>query len=116
VLLNNLANILLKQGDRKAVEYAERAHKLAPQDPRIGDTLGWALARNGQVDAGLRYLRDARLRDPNNAEVRYHLAAALALAGRREEARQELEQVFRSGATFDGVADARKLLAELKDR
>lgn len=116
VLLNNLANILLRQRDPKAIEYAERAHKLAPQDPTIGDTLGWVLVQNGQVDAGLRYLRDARLRDPNNGEVRYHLAVALALAGRRDEARRELEQAFKGGASFDGIGEARKLLAELGGR
>ena len=82
-LLNNLANILLLQGDpQQATKYAERAHELAPGNASIEDTLGWALVQQGQVDRGLRHLRDARLRAPQNPEIRYHFAAALARAGK----------------------------------
>jgi predicted Zn-dependent protease len=115
-VLNNLANVLLRQGDAKALEYAEQAHRLAPQDAAVQDTLGWVLVQHRQVDLGLRHLRDARLRDPQNPEIRYHLAAALARAGRKDEARQELEQALKGGAGFPGDSDARKLLAELSGR
>lgn len=116
VVLNNLANVLLRQGDPKAVDHAQKAHQLAPQDAAIEDTLGWVLVQQGQADVGLRHLRDARLRDPQNAEIRYHLAAALVRAGRRNEARQELEQALKPGTSFQEIGDARKLLAELSAR
>jgi Flp pilus assembly protein TadD len=111
--LNNLANVLLLLGDRSALARAERAHELAPQDAAIQDTLGWVLVQQGQVDLGLRHLREARLREPNNPEIRYHLAAALARAGRPGEARAELEQALKNSQHFDGASDARKLLGEL---
>lgn len=100
VLLNNLANILLARKDPKALEYAERAHALAPNDAAVQDTLGWVLVEQGQVDRGIRHLRDARLRDPQNPEIRYHLAAALARAGRHQDARRELEPVMKEGTAF----------------
>ena len=112
-LLNNLANILLLQGDRKALEYAERAYQLAPNDASIQDTLGWALVEQGQMDQGLRHLRDARLRDPGNAEIRYHLATALFRAGRKEEARRELEPVLKEDVRFASRDSARALWRNL---
>ncbi len=112
-VLNNLANILAKQGDSKALEYAERAFRLAPANPPIEDTLGWLLVQRGQVDAGLRHIREARLRDPSNPEIRYHFAAALAKAGRQQEARTELAIALAPNGSFEGIEDARRLASEL---
>jgi Flp pilus assembly protein TadD len=115
-VLNNLANILARQGDKRAIEVAEKAYRLAPRDAAIQDTLGWLLVQSGQPEVGLRHLREARLRAPDNAEIRYHLAATLARAGKKDEARRELEPALREGSTFDGQAEARKLLDELAGR
>jgi len=109
VLLNNLATILARDGDRDALQYAERAHRLAPNDAFIQDTLGWVLVEQGRVQEGLQHLREARLRNSGNPEIRYHLAAALAKAGRRDEARTELEPLIRDGTAFPGAEDARRL-------
>jgi Flp pilus assembly protein TadD len=116
VVLNNLAYLLLAEKDVRAREYAEKAHRLAPTDPAVQGTLGWVLVNQGQLEAGLRHLREARLRDPQDPEIRYHLAAALAQAGRREEARLELDEALKRGVPFNGVAEARKLMAELSSR
>ncbi|MGH8682539.1 MAG: XrtA/PEP-CTERM system TPR-repeat protein PrsT [Burkholderiales bacterium] len=115
-VLNNLATVLSRQGDASALAHAERAHKLAPQDAAIQDTLGWMLVQRGQRDAGLRHLREARLRDPKSPEIRYHLAVALAQAGRSKEARAELEPALQAGATFEEAGEARKLLQTLSAR
>jgi predicted Zn-dependent protease len=115
-VLNNLAHVLSRQGDAAALEYAERAHKLAPQEAGIQDTLGWLLVQRGQRDAGLRHLREARLRDPKSPEIRYHLAVALAEAGRHAEARAELEPALQAGTPFEDVVEARKLLEALSGR
>ncbi len=111
--LTNLAIVLVALRDRGALAPAERAHALAPQDAAVQDTLGWVLVQQGQLERGLRHLREARLREPGNPEIRYHLAAALARAGRPGEARAELEQALKSDRPFDGAADARRLLGEL---
>ena len=63
-VLNNLANILEKQKDPKALDYAQSAFRLAPSDAAVLDTLGWFLVQRGQSETGLRHLREARLRDP----------------------------------------------------
>lgn len=112
-VLNNLANLQWQLNDPAALQTAERAHKLAPGDPVVLDTLGWMLVQKSQSDAGLRHLREARLRDPANPEIRYHLAWALAKTGRKAEARQELEAALQSGVQFPGSDRARALGVEL---
>lgn len=112
-VLNNLANLQWQLKDPAAQQTAERAFKLAPGDALILDTLGWILVQKSQLDAGLRHLREARLRDPANPEIRYHLAWALAKSGRKGEALQELEAALQSGKSFPGIDSARSLKAEL---
>lgn len=113
VALNNQATTLQHLGDPGALAMAERAYKAAPQDPNVIDTYGWILVQGGQLDKGLRLLRDVRLRLPENPDVRYHLAFALQRLGRRDEARTELQAALQPGARFEspeGVQQLRKAL------
>ncbi|MBT9568106.1 MAG: PEP-CTERM system TPR-repeat protein PrsT [Thiobacillus sp.] len=75
---NNLAHVLLQMGDARALAHAERAHTLAPRQPQVNDTLGWVLVQQGQTEKGLRYLREAALRAPDNQEIQAHLSSTLA--------------------------------------
>jgi cellulose synthase operon protein C len=86
---------------------------LAPNNPMVLDIAGWLLVQRGQVEAGLRHLRDARLREPANGMIRYHLATALSKAGKRNEARDELSAALASGAQVGDPADVARLRAEL---
>ncbi|TAH43551.1 MAG: PEP-CTERM system TPR-repeat protein PrsT [Betaproteobacteria bacterium] len=92
-VLNNYALVLHEQGDAQALTMAEKAHALAPSDPNVVDTYGWLLSRTGRREEGMRYLREARLRAPDNVEIRYHLARVLHESGRSAEARSELVDV-----------------------
>lgn len=115
-VLNNLAQTLHKQGDKAALGFAEKAVRIAGGDPGVIDTLGWILLKQGQLERGLGILRDARLRDPDNPEIRYHLAVALAKANRPNEAAEELAQALRSKVNFEGKEDAGRLQRELASR
>ena len=112
-LLNNYANVLLRRSDARALEVAQKAFKLAPSDASVQDTVGWILVQRGELESGIRHLRDARLRAPNDPDIRFHLAAALAKAGRPNEARQELEAALKTTAPFESSARARELAATL---
>ncbi len=104
----------LRLKDPGAVKTAELALAKAPGNAVATDTLGWILFHNGLTDRALQYLRDARLRQPDNPEIRYHLAAVLAQTGRKNEAIDELEFALKSAARFEGSGDAEKLLRSLK--
>ncbi len=107
--LNNLANAQLKLKDPAALQTAQAAHKVAPQNPLVIDTLGWVLFQQGQTDQALPLLRDARLRAPDNPEIRYHLAKVLFATGRQAEARDEAREALKISSQFEGSADARSL-------
>ncbi len=113
-VLNNLANVQLRLKDPAAVKTAEAALAKAPGNANVVDTLGWALFQNGQTDRALQLLRDARLREPGNPEIRYHLAVVLAQTGRKTEARDELDAALKGPAAFEGRSEADKLLQSLK--
>lgn len=114
-VMNNLANVLMSQSDHAgAIKIAERAMQLAPNNADVIDTLGWALHQSQQTDRALQLLRDARLRNPNKPEIRYHLAVVLAKVGRKNEAREELEAALKSGSEFENLAAANQLLTTLK--
>jgi putative PEP-CTERM system TPR-repeat lipoprotein len=112
--LNNIANVLLRQNDPSALTFAERALTQGPRNPFFLDTAGWANHVAGNKDRAMQLLRDARLREPGNAEIRYHLGAVLSRAGRNVEAKEEIEAAIRTNVTFDGINDAKTLLATLK--
>lgn len=114
-LLNNLANVQLQLKDPGAVKTAERALAQAPGNALVTDTLGWALFQNGQTERALQLLRDARLRRPDNPDIRYHLAVVLAKTGRTVEAREELTSALKLGpANFESANQARALLGSLR--
>jgi putative PEP-CTERM system TPR-repeat lipoprotein len=75
--LNELAYVLLKQRKPGALVLAEKAYGLASGDAGVADTYGWALVQDGQIEKGLRYLREAQVRAPNNPDIEAHLAEAL---------------------------------------
>ncbi|NRF69568.1 PEP-CTERM system TPR-repeat protein PrsT [Aquincola sp. S2] len=112
--LNNLANVLLRMKDPAAQKVAEQALARNASAPHALDTAGWAAHQAGQPERALQLLRDARLRDPGNAEIRFHLATVLVATGRRAEARDELETALKDKRQLESVAAAEDLLRSLK--
>jgi putative PEP-CTERM system TPR-repeat lipoprotein len=112
-VLNNLAVIHGAQRDPRALEFAQRAHKLAPDNPLIADTLGWIQVESGQIEPGLALLRKARSLQPDHPQINYHLAAALARAGARAEARGILKNLLSSPQTFPDRPQAEALWKQL---
>ena len=113
--LNNYAHVLLALKDTDGASKAAAAALAAkPEAPNIIGTAGWVAFKSGQIDRALQLLRDARLRDPANADTRYYLAAALASAGRNGEAREELKTALQAGNKFATAKDAQELLQTLR--
>lgn len=113
VALNNLAALLQVQGDPAALDLARRAHDAAPDNAAIQDTYGWLLVEQGEVDRGLELLRPAARSAPGSPEIQYHLGAALARKGLKDEARGVLEQVSKSDAPRATKDAAQRELARL---
>ena len=112
-VLNNLAWSLGRMNDPKAVEYAEQADKLAPNQPAIMDTLGMLLVEQGKFERGLDLLGKALALAPQNPEIRLNLAKGLLKAGKKAEAKQELDTLAKLGDKFSGQAEVSELLKGL---
>jgi FimV-like protein len=113
-LMNNLAWAMGQAKDPKAIELAEQAYKLAPEQPTIIDTLGALLVAKGDVDRGLELLQKASSLAPKNPTVKLNLAKALIKAGKAPDARKELEEIISLGEKLPAANEARALLQGLK--
>lgn len=83
MVLNNMAYAQLMLGNTsKAVDFAGRAVKLAPSNPSVLDTMGWAMFQAGKnPEEALRILRKASQLAPQNATIKTHLAEAERKSG-----------------------------------
>jgi putative PEP-CTERM system TPR-repeat lipoprotein len=113
VALNNLAWVYQQEKDPRALDTAEQAYKLAPQNPAVADTLAWILIEKGDTKRALPILEQALSRAPDANDLRYHLAFGLHKAGDKAKARKEVEQALANGKAFPLADDARALLKQL---
>lgn len=111
--LNNMAALLQEGKDPRALQYAEKAYKVAPDNPAVQDTLGWILVELGDSTRGVDLLRKATTTVPASAEMHYHLALGLIKAGDKVQARKELELVLTTGKNFSKLEEVRTLLKQL---
>ena len=113
-LINNYAYSCLQLGDKpEALRAARKAHKIAPQNAMVNDTLGWILVQSSQPEEGLPFLRDAAARASDDGEIHYHLAVALHGLGRGDEARAEITRALAVSRPFASVEQARALQTTL---
>ncbi len=111
---NNMANLLLHVDGERALKAAQRAHQLAPSNPAITDTLGWALVQVGELNEGLSLLREAVARNGRSATIRYHLGVALEEFGSLSESKRELTRALRLAGGAPWAIDARRRLQRLQ--
>ena len=65
----------------------ETAHKLAPEDPFILDSMGWVMFRLGDLKKAVSYLERAFAQRPD-AEIAAHLGEVLWAQGERARAQK----------------------------
>jgi putative PEP-CTERM system TPR-repeat lipoprotein len=113
LFLNNLAWAANELKQPNALDYAERAHEIAPEDPAVMDTLGWLLVEHGQNERGLDLLGRASELAPNAHEIRLHFAKALIKSDRKDAARKELEVLTKLDRRLPIHQEAQALLSGL---
>jgi tetratricopeptide (TPR) repeat protein len=83
---------------RRAVALGRRVWRSAPS-VRSADALGWALARSGRPDEGLRWARRALRLGSLDPGFRFHAGMTAIASGRPTEGRRHLELALRHGLT-----------------
>jgi tetratricopeptide (TPR) repeat protein len=118
---NNVAFLLAETATTSsdlitALNYAQRAQALRPDDAAVLDTLGWIYYKMGRPYQALAAVEKALSLAPAGAApvMKYHLAKIYMELGREAAAAVNLASALESGTPFRGSEDARLLLARLR--
>ncbi|NMF96798.1 PEP-CTERM system TPR-repeat protein PrsT [Aromatoleum toluolicum] len=95
-VLSNLAWIAGQRRDPKAMGLAERAVRLAPEEPNVLATLGVLQVDGGQPENGIENLRKAVALAPTVPTLRLNLAKAYVKTGRKQDAAKEADVLLQS--------------------
>jgi tetratricopeptide (TPR) repeat protein len=111
--LNNLAYLLADSGTRldQALQYAQKAQELQPNNPIVQDTIGWAYYRKGLYPTAVMHLEKAAA-SSRTAVPHYHLAMAQFKAGDVAMARTELALGLKLDPKVPEANATRQLLNE----
>ena len=90
--------------------YAQQAYLLAPKDPSVTDTFGWALCHRKEFVSALTYLREAAAQRPADPEVQFHLGTAYYMMAQEEPAREALQKATAIKSEFASRAKAEQRL------
>lgn len=112
-ILNNMAWVSSQLKDPKAAEFAEKANKLAPNQPAIMDTLAVILSENGAHGRSLELFQRALELVPQAGPIRLNYAKALIKAGKQTEAKTQLDQLAKLGDKFSQQAEVSRLFKSL---
>ena len=114
-VLNNLAYLYAEQFGQteKALELAQKARDLLPNDPTIGDTLGWVLYKQGKYPRALSLLAESAGKLPDSAEILFHLGMTRYMLGQEESARKALQRAVELNKNLPGNDEAQSRLAIL---
>jgi tetratricopeptide (TPR) repeat protein len=110
---NNLAYLYAESGKNldRALDLAQDAKALMPDDPNTADTLGWVLFRRGVPGAAIGYLKEAEAgvkpEDATLGIIRYHLAQAYEGSGDKENAKSTLDRAIAAHEAFKEAQKAR---------
>lgn len=93
IALNNLGYLLAKDHPDEALQFAQRALELAPDNADVQDSLGWVFYRKGLYEIALRHLKTAFEKAPTPVR-QLHLGMTYLKTGDRERG----QQLIRSAA------------------
>ena len=114
---NNLAATLVDhKSDPQSLERAltiRRVFESQAPNPYLLDTLGWAHYKLGHEKDAVRLLKQATALAPDHPVLNYHLGAAYSKSGQPSDARVHLKKAVASVTPFDGLDDAKALLAQV---
>ncbi len=112
-ILNNLSWSLIEQKNASALEPAQRANELAPNQPAFMDTLANALSLVGDYPKAIDLQKKAIALSPDPTVYKLNLAKIYLAAGDKTNARIELDSVLAAGDRFERRQEAIKLKASL---
>ena len=111
--LNNLAWITGRLNKAGAIEFAETANKLAPNQPALMDTLAMLLSDKNDYAKALEWQTKVVAAQPLNPLFKLNLAKIHIGGGKKDLARKELDELVKLGDKFAGQAEVAGLIKGL---
>src|SRR5262249_2847608 len=96
-----------------ALQLAQTAHQMLPDQPSVNDTLGWIYYRKNMASQAIAYLESAAQKRPQEPLHHFHLGMAYMQTGQWTKAKQSLTRAFALKADFDGADEGRQALATI---
>ncbi len=118
IALNNLACIYSDHLGLldKALDTAQKANDVAPDDPHVDDTLGWILYKKGQYEHATTLLKASAGQTPDEPDSQYHLGMALYMMGDEDGASTALQRTLALDANHPEKAAITQRLAVLNNQ
>jgi tetratricopeptide (TPR) repeat protein len=113
-VLNNLAFLMVEYSHQfdEGLKYALQAKELAPENPVVDDTLGWAYFWKGDYQAAVTYLSRSASQAPT-ARHCYHLAMAKFKTGDRRQGLEMLQSALRLDPNLPEAQSAQRILSQI---
>ena len=111
--LNNLAWVTGKLNKPGAIEFAEKANTLAPNQPALMDTLAMLLSDKNDYAKALELQTKVVAAQPQNPLFKLNLAKIHISGGKKDLARKELDELVKLGDKFAGQAEVAELIKDL---
>ncbi len=116
IALNNMADLYSRPPHfnlDQALNYAEKAQKLAPGNGAVADTLGWIYYQQGRYAEALVYLERAKQIVPKLPEVYFHLGKTYVALQDSGKAKEAFEQVLKLAPDGKHSEETKKILSTL---
>lgn len=115
VAANNLAWLLASRGENltEALSLAQRARRIDPENPSYADTLGWIHYLMGNYILAVDQLEFAVNHGKQGPQHYYRLGLAYHKKGDAMRAKQALRRALELSDSFEGAAEAKRILQEL---
>ncbi len=113
--LNNLSYLYSEHFNLpdKALELAQKARELLPNDPNVADTLGWILYKQRQYPRALALLLESAGKQLDAGDVQFHLGMTQYMLGQEPLARTALQRALELDKNLAGKDEAQSCLAIL---
>ena len=109
---NNLAWLLAERGQDldRALQLAQTAVSVRPEEPQVLDTLGWVHYKRNQPQQAIPFFQQSVQKSPNNAEFHYHLGLAILKTGDNVKGRASLQRALDLKPSDAVAAEIRRAL------
>jgi tetratricopeptide (TPR) repeat protein len=102
-----------EKGLDKALNLAQKAQAIRPEEPTVWDTLGWIYYKKGDMKKSVDLISRVHSRLPESPVINYHMGMAFYKDGKRDKAKECLRKSLQGDEDFPGREEAVRTLQAL---